>query len=634
MNPIVKSYKAIRELGLPKIWYYTVYQVGLRTGHYRRIMPSKRAEYEGQPGLPPYTNYPEFSPKHREQAVEAAEEVLQGQTRLFGGDPVPLDLDVGASEQHWSLLERKPPSIDIKFIWEPARFGWAVTLARAYAISGDPRYARDFWEKTHYFLEAHPPNLGRQWQSAQEVAIRLMVLVFCDRVFADAPSSTPKNRERLLQAVAEHALRIPPTLVYARAQNNNHLLSEAAGLLTAGLYLPEHPHAGDWVKSGWQWLNWCFQNQIDEFGTYTQHSTNYHRLMLQIALYADHLRRLSGSKEWRVATRARLDAATRWLWALTDPDNGRVPNLGANDGAYIFPLASQPFQDYRPVVDAAAKAFLDQDLYGSPELAEMAAWFDCQADDNREQKQSQAPDFLRVPGMQGRAFLHTAHYHDRPSHADQLHADLWWRGVNIALDPGTYQYNAPQPWQNALSVTGVHNTLTLDGQDQMLRASRFLWLDWAQAEIVAHTINEYGELNKVTAEHDGYRKLDARHQRTLLSKEDGWIVIDSVFPLKPSHQQVHRACLTWLLPDWPYTIEAKNLINIQGPQFAFRLEIKGAQQLNIFRAGECLNGNLPSRPAWGWSAPNYGQKKPALMLLADQKGPLPLTIESNWRFEA
>jgi len=633
MNPIVKSFKAIRDLGLPKIWYYTVYQVGLRTGHYRRVLPSKGSKYEGQPGLPPYKKYPEITPEQREHALAAAEEVLQGQTRLFGGDPTPLDLDAGASDQHWSLLAQEPPKQDIKFIWEPARFGWAVTLARAYAISGDPRYARDFWDKTGYFLEAHPPNLGRQWQSAQEVAIRLMVLVFCDRVFANAPSSTPKNRKRLLQAVAEHASRIPPTLVYARAQNNNHLLSEAAGLLTAGLYLPDHAHAGGWVKSGWQWLNWCFQNQIDEFGTYIQHSTNYHRLMLQIALYADHLRRLSGSNEWPVATQARLDAATRWLWALTDPDNGRVPNLGANDGAYIFPLTSQPFQDYRPVVDAAAKAFLGQDLYSSPFLSEMAAWFNCHAEATQEQKQSQAPDFLRVSGKQGRAFLHTAHYQDRPSHADQLHADLWWRGVNIALDPGTYQYNAPPPWQNALSVTGVHNTLTLDGRDQMLRAGRFLWLDWAQTEVVAHAVNDHGELERVTAEHDGYRKLGARHQRTLISNEDGWIVTDSVFPIKLPHQQSHRARLTWLLPDWPYTFEAENRIHLQGPQFAVWLEIKGAQQINIFRGGECLYGDLPSKPAWGWTAPNYGKKVPALMFLAEQESLLPLAFESTWRFE-
>ena len=33
---------------------------------------------------------------------------------------------------------------------------------------------------------------------------------------------------------------------------------------------------------------------------------------------------------------------------------------------------------------------------------------------------------------------------------DQLHLDLWWRGLNIAQDAGTYLYNADPPWDNPL----------------------------------------------------------------------------------------------------------------------------------------------------------------------------------------
>ena len=420
--------------------------------------------------------------------------------------------------------------MDIKWIWEPGRFGWAITLARASAITGNPAYARDFWRKTALFLEAHPPNLGRQWQSAQEVAIRLMALVFCDCVFASSPVSSKENRRLLWRAIAEHARRIPPTMVYARAQNNNHLLTEAAGLYAAGTYLQDHAQAAQWRRLGMHWLNWCFQHQIDEFGTYAQHSVNYHRLMLQTALYADHCRRAIGAPAWTKAAQANLAAATRWLWALTDPETGHVPNLGANDGAYLFPLTSRDFGDYRPVVDAAVKAFLDQDIYQDPALGEMACWFGLEAEASETANQPQALDNLRLENDQGRAFIHTARYSDRPSHADQLHVDLWWRGVNIAPDPGTYLYNAPPPWDNSLAAGFVHNTLTLDGQDQMTRAGRFLWLDWAQAEILAHEVDDQVQILRVTAEHDGYRRLGALHQRTLLRQPTAWKVTDAFIP--------------------------------------------------------------------------------------------------------
>jgi len=32
-------------------------------------------------------------------------------------------------------------------------------------------------------------------------------------------------------------------------------------------------------------------------------------------------------------------------------------------------------------------------------------------------------------------------------------------------------------------IAGVHNSLTVDGQDPMQRAGRFLWLRWAQARM-------------------------------------------------------------------------------------------------------------------------------------------------------
>ena len=74
-----------------------------------------------------------------------ADEILDGQVRLFGADPTPLDFSIPGAISHWTLHETgkiRLPVEDIKFLWEPARFGWAITLGKAYlfhqekAISG------------------------------------------------------------------------------------------------------------------------------------------------------------------------------------------------------------------------------------------------------------------------------------------------------------------------------------------------------------------------------------------------------------------------------------------------------------------------------------------------------------------
>lgn len=632
MNPLMKAIKTLRDLGITKVWQYAIYKLGLRTGHYRRATPAGRTETTGKPGLPPIAAYPHFSEAQSDLAQFAADEIVQGKLRAFGGDPIPLDLDAGASPLHWSLLEKTPPESDIKWIWEPGRFGWAQFLARTYALSGNPIYARDFWKKTLHFLAVHPPNLGRQWQSGQEVALRLMALVFCDRIFAASPETTVENRQILWQAIAAHARRIPPTLVYARAQNNNHLLSEAAGLYTAGLYLPEHPEAKHWRGLGWQWLNWGFQHQINEFGTYIQHSATYHRLMLQLALYTDHLRRTAGEPDWPEETRTRLAEATRWLWALTDPETGWTPNLGANDGAYNFPFTHLPITDFRPVVAASGKAFLDVDIYHSSTFDEMADWFELKAPPDPKDSQPQAADLLRIENKHGRAFLRTAYFTDRPSHADQLHVDLWWRGVNVAQDPGTFAYNAAPPWENPLATARVHNTLTLDGQDQMTRAGRFLWLDWAQAEILAYEMDAEGQIKWVAAEHDGYRKQGALHQRLVESVDSGWHITDILLPYNNANKTIHQVRLAWLLPDWDWQLQGEKIVHLKGQPFEFILTLEGIDTLSLYRAGECLIGNMDADPTWGWVSPTYGVKKPALLLTARAAGKLPLDIQSRFTF--
>jgi hypothetical protein len=240
---------------------------------------------------------------------------------------------------------------------------------------------------------------------------------------------------------------------------------------------------------------------------------------------------------------------------------------------------------------------------------------------------------LRVQGCgPGRAFLHTARFTDRPSHADQLHADLWWKGVNVAQDAGTYAYNAPPPWDNALATTHVHNTLTLNGRDQMTRAGRFLWLDWAQAEVLAYEMDGAGQIMWVAAEHDGFRKLGALHQRIVESTDSGWNVTDHILPANSVESEVHRVQLAWLLPDWPWEKVGEWELILRGKPFSFTLTLSGIDSLSLFRSGQRLAGSLNPEPTWGWTSSTYNSKQPALLMIATAQVEIPGEISSDWQF--
>ena len=170
-----------------------------------------------------------------------------------------------------------------------------------------------------------------------------------------------------------------------------------------------------------------------------------------------------------------------------------MPVYGSNDGALVLPLNNCDFTDYRPLLQLGSyltkKEFLfepgpwDEDvfwLYGNGPLS------------LRERVRVRANSQSSFPhggtyllhGANSKAIIRCTDPHSRPSHADQLHVDLWIRGKNIACDAGTYLYSGEGIWRNGLAHTSVHNTVTVDGLDQMKMLTRFTWTNWSKGKVL------------------------------------------------------------------------------------------------------------------------------------------------------
>jgi hypothetical protein len=242
------------------------------------------------------------------------------------------------------------------------------------------------------------------------------------------------------------------------------------------------------------------------------------------------------------------------------------------------------------------------------------------------------------------AYLRAVNFSSRPSHADQLHVDLWWRGLNLAQDAGTYRYNDPPPWDNALARTAIHNTLTINGADQMTHAGRFLWLDWAQARLLSCEVAEDGSWQQVTAEHNGYYRSGALHRRSLRMQRDGrWIVEDQILPANLAQPGLPgvTARLHWLLPDWPWEISETDQrcdVQLSSPHGSIRLQLEyppsfqspAAPPVSLARAGSLVYGSGVVSPSRGWVSPTYNSKAPALSLALEIRNTPPFTLTSDW----
>jgi hypothetical protein len=272
----------------------------------------------------------------------------------------------------------------------------------------------------------------------------------------------------------------------------------------------------------------------------------------------------------------------------------------------------------------------------------------------------QLPRYLgdHIYGQDAWAVLRIAQFSSRPSHADQLHLDLWWRGLNIARDAGTYLYNAAPPWDNSLTTALVHNTVTLDGRDQFTRAGRFLYLDWFNA-YRENRLGIGGNILQSSSAHYHTRTRPViRHTRTVtVFTDERWQIQDEVLvrsslfpganPRPPREGPAHRPDgqntpvvrvpppifrLHWLLPDWQWEIVAlpEELkaagcdLRLCSPHGWLTVRMttdlqtaetnEQAFSTGLVRAGETLYGRIPPAPFEGWFSPTYGVKLPALSL--------------------
>jgi hypothetical protein len=265
----------------------------------------------------------------------------------------------------------------------------------------------------------------------------------------------------------------------------------------------------------------------------------------------------------------------------------------------------------------------------------MSLWFGLPL--TSEQPGDQNPADGLIHAKNSWASLRAIQYTSRPSHADQLHCDLWWRGLNIAQDAGTYRYNAAPPWDNCLTSTLVHNTISVNAQEQMTRAGRFLYLDWPAAGFAEQASSP----QRVCAHSAAYGRMRLDHERSLsVSPDERWLVEDTLVSTAPAgHQAPTRIYrLHWLLPDWEWqldTIDAHPTLRLSSPLGWISLAISANQPLKrvgLLRAGELLYGDGLLSPVFGWFSPTYNVKKPALSLAVEVQSSHNVSFTSEFIF--
>jgi hypothetical protein len=596
----------------------------LRRGRYeirRRWLPTRAVPDQGLPLI-------DFDFKHRVEtgrlidwasedlahirarAVATASVIVGGSVALFGGQHSDIGwppawstnpvtgavLPTGASQRIPIGSEVE----DVKDPWELARFGWAGSLLRAHAFTGESQWAEAWWTAVESFAAANAVGRGLAWANGQEIALRGIALLLGIATLADDPASTDGRLALVGGLLRDSTHLVAKNLSYALSQRNNHAVSEAAFLWSAAVLCPDLRGAERLGDQGYRAMRECVQDQFGADGSYAQHSFTYQRLALHGLLWARWAAGQSGG-----ALPPNLDdavaASADLLRSLLDERSGWLPNLGSNDGALLFRLSDSHIRDFRPLVSHAHLAIgLAAPLERGP-WDEEAVWFGAKmtegAPTNRP-RQTDSTAYHAFRGGRSHALLRAGPLRHRPSQADQLNVDVWIDGTNVLRDPGTFRYSANSPWQNALSSDEVHNVPSVARRPQARRRGRFFWLDWPEPEIVLTTSTELGEVVIADLAMRGGGATTAR--RLVARCHDLYITADVV--VGDDWQ------LRWNLPPSTKVRQDDERVSVGGQQFRGTIDTP-RNSVRVLTATE-------DDPTSGWESVTYGEKSALVSVVA------------------
>jgi asparagine synthase (glutamine-hydrolysing) len=565
----------------------------------------------------------------RKILLERAESARTGEIACFSrwdanyGYPInwhlnPVRRVSWPGNEHWSqAMSHEKECGDIKLTWEINRFTHAFLFARAYGITGDPRWIEAFSDHLSSWEEANPFRSGVNWSSCQELAIRSLVWIFALYAFGDDDSFREEDFLRLQRLLFLHAEHIEHNINFSRfAVHNNHLVGEALGLYAIGSLFPWFQGAERWKEKGRSLLEKDCLPQFYGDGGYCQLSHNYHRLALHFYIWACRIGE-ELNERFPECVYGILGRSADYLASFMNAD-GRLPNWGANDGALLNHLSRSDYADFRPLLSVLRYLTTGKRPFGDGPWDEELVWLFGIDVLGAELK----PYILRtnsypVSGLHVLrqtsdtfAVFRCGSVRDRFGQADQLHLDIWWKGVNVAHDGGSYLYNDEHRFHRYFMGTRGHNTVIVDGEDQMHLHRRFKWLYWTRAEALK---TSGGGLE---GEHYGYLRLrdGVTHRRSIASSAAGSFTVYDVLLQKKSAR--HLYTLHWLLCDCDYAVLFQN-----EKAMALELLTGGGEYYVCIASGQkadfkAVRAFDDGQSVEGWHSRYYGEKLPALGVTA------------------
>ena len=412
------------------------------------------------------------------------------------------------------------PVQDNELRWQLHRHKWFTPMGKAYRLSGDEKYAKEWafqymdWIKKNPLVKINKDDYEMKGKAAEgeaenvrfawrplEVSHRLQDQTSQFQLFITSPSFTPEFLTEFLLNYHKHAVHI----LQNYSDQGNHLLFEAQRIMYAGVFFPEFKEAAAWRKSGIDILNREIGVQVYEDGGQFELDPHYHLAAINIFCKALYLADVNGFRnEFPQKYMDTVESMIMFYLNICFPD-------------YTNPC------------------FSDAKLAKKKEMIKNYKEWHKLYPENRtilyfatEGKQGALPDYLSKGFLKSGFFVFRnswgtdavqmvvkagpkAFWHCQP---DNGTFELWFNGKNLFPDSGSYVYAGDEEvmkWRNWFRQTRVHNTLTLN--DETLETTESVTRLW-QPE---------GKEQILVTENQGYKNL--KHRRSVFFVDNTYFVI-------------------------------------------------------------------------------------------------------------
>jgi hypothetical protein len=512
---------------------------------------------------------------------------------------------------------------DAKVTWELNRHQHLVTLAKAYRISEDPRYALEIFREWYDWQEQNPYPIGINWASSLEVAFRSFSWLWVWYLLEGCrivPVQFSTDLERALMLNARHIERYLSTYF----SPNTHLIGEATGLFFIGTLFPSLPAAKRWQERGWQILLSEAQAQVQPDGMYFEQSSYYHTYALDFLL---HCRILAAVNNVSIPD-AFDETIQRMLDVLCGLRNtGPLPRMGDDDGGRLFdgrrnrtehlldPLATGATLYQRADYKEAAIHLREETLWllGAAGVTQFED-LEFLSPTSRSIAFQSSGIYVMSGGKQGAQQLvidagpqgagRSGH-----AHADALSLQLAVNDQPLLIDPGTFLYADSGSERDRFRGTECHNTVQVDRTSQAEAAGPFGWQ--RLPKVIAERWETGATFDFFVGSHDGYTRLKhpIQHRRYIFYlKPSFWFVRDVLDGVG-----AHRLDLSW-------HFAPGSLSSIPGG--ATFTDDKDATLTVLFTMDQEHTQEL----LHGWHSPAYGMREPAPVLRFTTHAQLPAEL--------